>query len=694
MSGSKKREKCEHFEDPLETAPLAVFEIDYKTPRFLRVNQGVCDLSGYTRKELLSMNPADLLDAESAERFRDRIKRGLAGQKIDESVEFKFRAKDGHAVWTILRVRPTYEDGKLNRALVVAYDITGHKEAEEALLKLNRHLRAISDSNQALVHATDEALLTQQICNIIVNDCGHTLVWIGFAENDENKTVRPVAFAGFDKGYIDALRVTWDENSERGRGPTGTVIRTGKPYICNMKADVNFVPWLSEARKRGYTASLVLPLTSFEGQTFGALNIYSRESNPFPDKEVKLLSELSNDFAHGITILRLRKEREQAEETLRKQEKALVQSEKRYRRLYESSLDGIVARDLQGNMIDCNQAYAKMVGYTKEEVTHAGWRQVLPKKWHKQRESIAKEIIENGGSIVFEREYRRKKGEVFPASVRMWRLTDDKGKTIGTWSIVRDITEQKKLQRKLEEHSENLEKIIEERTNQLRDAERMAAIGATAGMVGHDIRNPLQAIMSDVFLVKSDLSLVPESEEKEGIKESLDSIENNVDYINKIVQDLQDYAKPLKPTLQEARLDRLCEEVTFNREIPNNIEASCLAEENAKKMVVDPALLKRILDNLVNNAIQAMPNGGKLNVHAYREAGDVVITVQDDGLGIPEEVRTKLFTPLFTTKSKGQGFGLAVVKRLTDAMGGTVTFESEVGKGTKFIVSLPSASNN
>ena len=193
-------------------------------------------------------------------------------------------------------------------------------KAEEALRKLNRHLRAVSNSNQALMHATDEQQFTQEVCNIIINDCGYALVWVGFAEHDQDKTVRPVAFAGFDKGYIDALKVTWDENSERGRGPTGTVIRTGKPYICkNMQIDPNFEPWRPEALKRGYTASLVLPLTSFEGETFGALNIYSKESDPFTDEEVKLLTELANDFSYGIGMLRLRKEREQDEETLRKQ---------------------------------------------------------------------------------------------------------------------------------------------------------------------------------------------------------------------------------------------------------------------------------------------------------------------------------------------------------------------------------------
>ncbi len=208
-------------------------------------------------------------------------------------------------------------------------------------------------------------------------------------------------------------------------------------------------------------------------------------------------------------------------------------------------------------------------------------------------------------------------------------------------------------------------------------------------MVGHDIRNPLQAIASDVYLAKTDLASMPEGEAKEGMKESLAGIEKNVEYINKIVQDLQDFVKPLKPTVQETDVEALCQEVLLNNGIPKNIDASCIVEKEAKKAIADPAMLKRILSNLVSNAVQAMPQGGKLDIHAVKDAGDIVITVQDTGVGIPQEIRPKLFTPLFTTKSKGQGFGLAVVKRMTEALGGKITFESEIGKGTKFILRFP-----
>ncbi|HVP93425.1 MAG TPA: ATP-binding protein, partial [Acidobacteriota bacterium] len=219
--------------------------------------------------------------------------------------------------------------------------------------------------------------------------------------------------------------------------------------------------------------------------------------------------------------------------------------------------------------------------------------------------------------------------------------------------------------------------------------ERLAAIGQTAAMVGHDIRNPLQSITSDVYLVKSDLHVVPEGEEKENMKESLSGIQNNVDYINKIVQDLQDFVKPLKPTVQETEIEELIQEVLFKNGIPENIHASCKVDEKAKKMIGDPAFLKRILSNLVSNAIQAMPTGGKLEIVACRNEGEIVITVKDTGVGIAEKDKPKLFTPLFTTKSKGQGFGLAVVKRMTESLGGIVMFESQEGKGTTFILRFP-----
>ncbi len=233
---------------------------------------------------------------------------------------------------------------------------------------------------------------------------------------------------------------------------------------------------------------------------------------------------------------------------------------------------------------------------------------------------------------------------------------------------------------------------VTERKNletQLRDSERLAAIGATAGMVGHDIRNPLQAITCDVYLVKTELASTPESEEKTSALDSLKEIEKSIDYINKIIVDLQDFARPLNPHAEETDLKLVIDDLLSKNSWPDNIKISVKVEPEDSTVMADSAYIKRIMYNLVNNAVQAMPNGGKLTIHACKEAEDVIITVKDTGVGIPENVRNKLFKPMFTTKAKGQGFGLPVIKRMTESLGGTVSFESEVGKGTTFIIRLP-----
>ncbi len=228
-------------------------------------------------------------------------------------------------------------------------------------------------------------------------------------------------------------------------------------------------------------------------------------------------------------------------------------------------------------------------------------------------------------------------------------------------------------------------------TKKLKDSERLAAIGATAGMVGHDIRNPLQAIAGDVYLLKEELKAMPDREEKSSAEESLEGIEKNVDYINKIVADLQDYARPLNPRAQETNIKSLFNEILAKNGMPKNIKVTVKVDDKAEKIMADPDYLKRIAANLTLNAIQAMPNGGKLTIHTFVEeqTNDVLITVKDTGVGIPEDIKPKLFTPMMTTKSKGQGFGLAVVKRMTEGLGGTVAFESTTGKGTTFIIRLP-----
>jgi two-component system CheB/CheR fusion protein len=288
-------------------------------------------------------------------------------------------------------------------------------------------------------------------------------------------------------------------------------------------------------------------------------------------------------------------------------------------------------------------------------------------------------------------EIRDDRGHWYQMRVRPY-LTQEK-KVGGAILSFSDVTELKIFASEKQTYTENLELNLKEQTGKLIVAERLATIGTTAGMVGHDIRNPLQAIASDTYLIKTELPEIAEGQTKESIKESIASIENNIDYINKIVADLQDYSKSILPVFKETNLKKIFDDI-ISKSVPTIVKTSCEIEKDAEVIMSDPDLLRRAITNLVSNAAQAMPDGGEISIYAYKEAENVVITVKDTGMGIAEEVKPKLFAPLFTTKAKGQGFGLAVVKRITEALGGTIIFESEIGKGTKFIIRLPLRKKN
>lgn len=326
--------------------------------------------------------------------------------------------------------------------------------------------------------------------------------------------------------------------------------------------------------------------------------------------------------------------------------------------LIDLSPDGIIIKKPDGTITFWSLGAEKLYGWTKA--------QAIGKKIDTLLKTSSQEPIEKINSQL------RKEGK--------WS-----GELTHQTSFGRTVAVQSYWLAKFDEHGQ-IDEVFESNLDvtQRKDAQRLAVIGQTAGMVGHDIRNPLQAIIGDVYLAKMSLGACSGGEEKENLRESLDAIQNQTEYINKIIMDLQDFAKPLNPVSEETELEPIIKELLAKDTLPENIQTESQVSNDARKIMADSAYIKRILGNLITNAAQAMPEGGKLSLRAYRDANDTIITVRDTGEGIPEEAKSKLFQPLFTTKSKGQGFGLAVVKRLTEALNGTVTFESEEGKGTKF----------
>ncbi len=207
-------------------------------------------------------------------------------------------------------------------------DITERKHAEEALRRLNRELRALSNCNQTLLRATDEQSLLEEICRIVCQEAGYRTAWVAYAEHDEAKSVRPAAWTGTEEGFLANLGITWAD-TERGCGPTGTAIRSGKTCcILDFATDPRLAPWRESALQRDFRSGIALPLKDEHANAFGSLTIYSALPNAFTSEEIRLLEELAADLAFGIVTLRSQAARQQAEEALRQSEFYLAEAQR------------------------------------------------------------------------------------------------------------------------------------------------------------------------------------------------------------------------------------------------------------------------------------------------------------------------------------------------------------------------------
>jgi len=251
------------------------------------------------------------------------VYRGESRQKIEAAtkaaiedgtpydLELEMVTAKGNRKWVRTIAQPVREGGKVGRVAGSFQDITERKQAEIAVQHANRALAALGAVNRTLVRATDEGELLQSICDAIVNQRGYRLAWVGYKQHDENQSIRIMARAGHDEGYLDAMQLTWAD-TERGMGASGRAVRSGETQLCqDIAKDLHYSPWRDEALKRGYAASIALPLTDGNGKkVFGVLNVYTEEANAFTTNEIDLLEEMAGDLAFGVRSLRLRQERD------------------------------------------------------------------------------------------------------------------------------------------------------------------------------------------------------------------------------------------------------------------------------------------------------------------------------------------------------------------------------------------------
>ncbi|MGZ4904802.1 MAG: ATP-binding protein [Halobacteriota archaeon] len=228
----------------------------------------------------------------------------------------------------------------------------------------------------------------------------------------------------------------------------------------------------------------------------------------------------------------------------------------------------------------------------------------------------------------------------------------------------------------------------------LSDVQRLAGIGESASMIGHDLRNPLQAMQYILDLQKLRFGHMPPEtralDDWQNVQVLCEKMSEQIYYMDKIVSDLQDYARPVAPEREQVAISTLINEVLESLPHTDGVETTVDAHDLI--ITADPYLMRRVFANLILNAVQAMPEGGRLMISATTADDSVAISVRDTGVGIPEEMIDTLFSPLATGKAKGTGLGLAVVKRIVEAHNSTITFESEEGKGTTFTVTLPKIS--
>ena len=477
---------------------------------------------------------------------------------------------------------------------------------------------------------------------------------LGLVEGD---LLRHVYIRGFEGG--ETFEMPLD-----GRGVTVRAVRTGETQLVpDVSKYEGYVIGITDGSNEP-KSELAVPVF-VEDVPSGVINVESTRLDAFTEEDRGLLEIFAGHV--GSALLRL----EQIEE--------LRVSEEKYQALLESAMDAVVVND-EERYLYANAKAAELLGF-EDPSSLVGRRFVefFAPEYRELAATRARERLE-GGSPPSRYSFTMLRVDGFPVEVEAnINVVGYQGKP-AVLAVLRDITERKRMEEELRNYSKDLESRIEERTRELLDAERMTAAGRVAAMVGHDLRSPLQNIMTALYIMER-------TPEKAG--ELRGEIEDSVKYAARILEDLQYSTGEVPVHLQESSVGALLEKTVASSSVPDGIKVDLEVGEGLTSVRLDPLMIRRVLDNLVRNSVEAMADGGVLSLSAYKEPDWAVIKVSDTGIGIPEEDLNRIFTLFFTSKPGGMGFGLAYCKRAVEAHGGTIEVESEVDRGTTFTVKIP-----
>ena len=413
------------------------------------------------------------------------------------------------------------------------------------------------------------------------------------------------------------------------------------------------------------------------------------------DDEISQLSRAFNEMTHKLkeSYTGLNEEiatRKKAEEALRKSEQWLSTT-------LRCIGDALIATDPKGLVAFMNPVAEELTGWGEAEAVGKPLEDIfniINEQTGERAENPVARVLREGVVVGLANHtvLIAKDGTKRPIADSGAPIRDEEGNIIGIVMVFRDITERRRVEQKLKEYSDQLEALVEERTKDLQDAqerlirkEKLAILGQLAGGVGHDLRNPLGAIKNAAYF----LNMVLEEPDPE-VKETLEILEKEVGTSEAIISSLLDFARAKPPTKRKISVNEVLQETLSRITVPGNVEVVQELDESLPQILADPDQLRQVFGNVILNAFQAMPEGGELTVTSMATTpGWVDVSIADTGAGIDVEHSRKVFEPLFTTKAKGIGLGLAITKSMVEGHGGTIEVESEPGKGSTFTVKLP-----
>ncbi len=804
----------------IKCAPTGIYEIDYREPRLISINDAMCQILGYTREELLSINPSALLDESSRNRFADRVRRQLAGEKIEESVEFRVQKRDGSFIDAILNVSVNL-GGNPNRALVVAHDITERKRMEEALKqsleKQKTILQSITEGFVSFDHEWRYTFVNETAARILHKSPDELLgqiCWEVFPEADaagfgefrravaENRFLLVEHFypAPLNTWYEchcypspEGLSVFFGDVTERKQADArlaadldaltrmhklsekllegggiqpllqeimdaavaimgakqGTlqllegdslriVAHYGhrQPFLGFFASAENRASVCGEATKRGERVIVPDVETSslFSGTSslpvLREAGVRAVQSTPMMSRKGVLLGILTAqwDFPHTPdehSLWRIDLLTRQAADLIEysRAEEALRQSENRLRRLYEAGLLGVIYWNTNGKITDANDKFLEMVGYDREDLSagRIDWVHMTPPEYRHLDENAVRELRARGvNKEPFEKEYLRKDGKRIPVLIAGAML--DEARFNGV-AFVLDVTERKQMEEDLRRSRDELDIRVQERTvelarandelqremarrekaeEQLRQAQKMEAIGTLTGGIAHDLNNILAPIVVNSELALFDLDGNPE------IRSHLDLVLKSGLRGRELVRQLLLFSRKSEKKQEIVTLTPLVKDTfrLLRASIPATVQMKLHLETDSDAVYADPSQIQQVIMNLCTNAAYAMRGTtGAIDISlqgtVFRSddlpdpdmtPGEyLVVAVKDTGCGMDEEVRKRIFEPFFTTKPTGEGtgLGLSVVYGIVKNHKGHITVYSEPGKGSIFKVYLP-----